>query len=86
MAVKVTIAFSDDRLYQAVRVRAVQSGRQIRDIVQEALEDWLQDQEDAEDLSASVEALTEYDEAGGVEADRHFQRLVAERRVEYETS
>ena len=65
MAVKVTIAFSDDRLYQAVRVRAVQSGRQIRDIVQEALEDWLQDQEDAEDLSASVEALTEYDEAGG---------------------
>ncbi len=41
--VKVTIAFSDDRLYQAVRVRAVKSGRQIRDIVQEALEDWLQD-------------------------------------------
>ena len=43
MGVKVTIAFSDDRLYQAVRVRAVKSGRQIRDIVQEALEDWLQD-------------------------------------------
>ena len=85
MAVKVTIAFSDDRLYQAVRVRAVQSGRQIRDIVQEALEDWLQEQEDAEDVSASVEALTEYDEAGGVEADRYFQRLVVERRVEYET-
>jgi len=28
-----------------------------------------------------VEALTEYDEAGGVEADRHFQRLVADGRV-----
>lgn len=85
MAVKVTIAFSDDHLYQAVRVRAAQSGRQIRDIVQEALEDWLQEKEDAEDVSASVEALTEYDEAGGVEADRYFQRMVAERRVEYET-
>jgi len=82
---KVTIAFSDDQLYQAVRVRAVQSGRQIRDIVQEALERWLQEQEDAEDVSASMEALTEYDEAGGAEADRYFQRLVVERRVEYET-
>ena len=82
---KVTIAFSDDQLYQAVRVRAVQSGRQIRDIVQEALERWLQEQEDAEDVSASVAALTEYEEAGGVEADGYFQRLVAERRVEYET-
>ena len=82
---KVTIAFSDDQLYQAVRVRAVQSGRQIRDIVQEALERWLQEQEDAEDVSASMEALTEYDEAGGAEADRYFQRLVAERRIEYET-
>jgi len=85
MPVKVTIAFSDDHLYQAVRVRAAQSGRQVRDIVQEALESWLQDQEDAEDVSASVEALTEYDEAGGVEADRYFQRLVADGRVEYET-
>ncbi len=82
---KVTIAFSDDRLYQAVRVRAAQSGRQIRDIVQEALESWLQDQEDAEDVSASVEALNVYGEAGGVEADRYFQRLVADGRVEYET-
>jgi len=69
-----------------MRVRAVQSGRQIRDIVQEALKDWLQEQEDAEDVGASAEALTEYDEAGGVEADRYFQRLVAERRIEYETS
>jgi len=68
-----------------MRVRAVQSGRQIRDSVQEALEDWLQGQEDAEDVSASVELLTEYDEAAGGEADCYFQRLVAERRVEYET-
>ena len=67
-------------------MRAVHSGRQIRDIVQEALKDWLQEQEDAEDVGASVEALTEYDEAGRVEADRYFQRLVAERRIEYETS
>ncbi len=41
--------------------------------------------EDAEDISASVEALAEHGEAGGVEADRYFQRLVADGRVEYET-
>lgn len=81
---KVTVAFSDDQLYHAVRVRAVQSGRQIRDVVQEALANWLQQQEDAEDVRASSEALSEYEEAGGVEADRYFQRLFAEGRVEYE--
>ncbi len=82
---KATIAFSDAELYRAIQVRAAQSGRPIRDIVQEALADWLQAQEDAEDVSASREALLEYDEAGGIEADGYFQRLVAEGRVRYET-
>lgn len=82
---KVTIAFSDDELYRAVRVRAAQSGRQIRDIVEEALEMWLTAQEDAEDIAAAQEALAEYDGVGGVDAETYFERMVAERRVEYET-
>jgi plasmid stability protein len=82
--VKVTIAFSDDELYRAIRVRAAHSGRQIRDIVEEALEMWLTAQENAEDTSAAKDALAEYDEVGGVDADAFFQRLVAEGRIEYD--
>lgn len=80
---KVTIAFADDELYRAVRVRAAQSGRQIREIVEQALEQWLSAQEDAEDVAASVDALAEYGTAGGVDADAYFARLVAEGRVRY---
>jgi plasmid stability protein len=78
--VKVTIAFANDELYRSVRVRAAQSGRQIRDIVEEALEMWLTAQEDAEDVAASEDALAE---AGYEDAEEYFRRLVAEGRVEY---
>ena len=50
---KVTIALRDDELYRAIRVRAAQSGRQIRDIVEEALEMWLTAQEDPREPAAS---------------------------------
>jgi plasmid stability protein len=81
--VKVTIAFANDELYRAVRVRAAQTDRQIREIIEEALEQWLTAQEDAEDVAASEDALAEYEGAGGVDADAYFQRLVAEGRVSY---
>ena len=78
---KVTIALSDDELYRAVRVRAAQSGRQIRDIVQDALEMWLTAQEDAEDVMAAKEAL---DEPGDdIDAAAFFQKMVAEGRAQY---
>jgi plasmid stability protein len=77
---KVTIAFANDELYQAVRVRAAQGRRQIRDIVEEALEMWLTAQEDAEDVAASEVALAE---PGYVEAEAYFRKLVAEGRVGY---
>jgi plasmid stability protein len=82
---KVTIAFTDDELYRAIRIRAAQSGRQIRDIVEEALEAWLTAQEDAEDIQAAKDALAEYDVKGGVDAEEYFQRMVAEGRVGYDS-
>lgn len=82
---KVTIAFRDDGLYRAVRVRAAQAGRPVRDLVEEALTEWLERQEDREDIAASSGALREYEERGGEHADRYFQRLVAEGRVQYDT-
>jgi hypothetical protein len=82
---KATIAFRDAGLYRAIRMRAVAENRPIRDIVEEALAAWLERQEDAEDAAASGSALEEYETAGGVQADAFFRRMVAERRVTYET-
>ena len=81
---KVTIAFRDDALYRAARVRAAESGRQIRDVIEEALREWLERQEDAEDIEASAEALAEYEAHGGEDADAFFRSMVAEGRVTYE--
>jgi plasmid stability protein len=82
---KVTIAFRDGGLYQAIRVRAVQEGRAIRDIVEEALGAWIEAREDAEDAAASRAALDERDRVGGEDADAFFRRMVAEGRVTYDT-
>lgn len=80
-----TISLTDDELYRAIRVRAAQTDRRIRDIVEEALTMWLEAQEDAEDRKASQDALADYAKAGGLDARTYFARLVAEGRVVYET-
>jgi plasmid stability protein len=82
---KATIAFRDDELYRSIRVRAAKEGREIRDIVEEALRAWLDAREDVEDAAASAEALAEYDRTGGEDADAFFRRMVADGRVTYET-
>lgn len=82
---KVTIALRDDALYRAIRIRAAASGTQIRDVVEEALREWLERHEEEEDAAAAREALAEYDEAGGEDADAFFRRMVAEGRVTYES-
>ncbi len=83
-SVKVTIAFADDELYRRVKVQAAASGRQVRDIVEEALAAWLERAEETEDVAASMEALVEYGSAGGIDASRFFDRMVNEGRVSYE--
>ena len=82
--VKVTIAFQDDEIYRRVKLHAAASGRQVRDIVEEALTAWLDAQEDADDRQVSAAALEEYAIAGGVDADAYFARLVAEGHVSYD--
>jgi len=82
---KVTIALRDDALYRSVKVRAAVSGRQIRDVVEEALEDWLERQEDAEDIAVSRTAIEAYERGEWVDADEFFRRMVAEGRVGYQT-
>jgi plasmid stability protein len=78
---KVTIAFSNDELYRAIKVRAAQANRQVRDIVEEALEMWLTTQEDAEDVLSAADAVAEPGE--DIDAKQYFARMVAEGRAHY---
>ena len=80
---KVTIAFRDDELYRSIKVIAARSGRQIRDVVEEALTEWLESRETAEDIVMSREGIAAYERGAGIDANAFFQRMVAEGRVEY---
>ncbi len=81
---KVTVSFRDESLYRAIKIRAAGSGRQIRDVIEEAVEAWLEAQEDAEDIAVSKEELAAYEREGGVDAIALLDRLIAEDRVAYE--
>lgn len=82
---KATVAFRDEALYRAIRLRAAQDGRQIRDVIEEALRAWLYAREEQEDVEAATSAIEEYAREGGEDADAFFRRLVAEGRVSYES-
>ena len=47
---RITVDLGSERLYRAVRVLAAAQGRPLRDVVSEALRDWIEKQEELEDL------------------------------------
>ena len=79
---KVTIDVDGD-LYRAVKVEAARTDRSVRDIVDEALEAWLDDAESAEDRASAKAALDEYRRDGGVSAQSFFRSLAAETQATY---
>lgn len=80
---KVTLALQDPELYREIKVEAARSGRAVRDIVEEALQEWLERREAAEDREAAGAALAEYEREGGVPAEEFFRRHVAELAERY---
>ncbi|MBA2382235.1 MAG: ribbon-helix-helix protein, CopG family [Chloroflexi bacterium] len=71
-------------LYRAIKVEAARTDRSVKDIVEEALERWLEAAEDAEDIAESKLALEEYERDGGaVEAGEFFAKLAAETKETY---
>lgn len=81
---KVTIDLDPD-LYRAVKVEAARSDRSVRDIVDAALQAWLEAEEACEDRASAAEALAEYRRDGGVAADEVFGSLAAETHATYGT-
>jgi len=80
---KVTIAFDDAELYRAIKIEAARRDRSVREIVEEALAEWLERREDEDDRAAAQVALVEYDRDGGVPAEEFFGSMAAEVRARY---
>jgi plasmid stability protein len=79
---KVTIDLDAD-LYRAVKVEAARADRSVRDIVDEALEAWLETAETKEDRASAEAALVEYRRDGGESAESFFGSLAAETKATY---
>jgi hypothetical protein len=76
----------DAELYRAVRVEAARADRSVRDVIAEAMTDWLDRAEEAEDVASAAEALEEYRRDGGTAAADFFEHLAAEAKAEYGAS
>ena len=73
----------DPNLYRAVKVEAARSDRSVRDIVDEALQAWLEEAESQEDRASAEDALVEYRRDGGDAAESFFASLAAETQATY---
>ncbi len=79
---KVTIDLNPER-YRAVKVEAARSNRSVREIVDEAIEAWLDAAETREDVASAEDALAEYRRDGGAAAESFFGSLAAETKATY---
>jgi plasmid stability protein len=79
---KVTIDIDAD-IYRAVKVEAARTDRSVRDIVGEALGEWLETIETNEDRASASAALEEYRREGGEAAEAFFGSLAAETKATY---
>ena len=75
MPKRMTVVFDDEELYTALKVEAARKGRHAKDIVADALREWLEAREDEELRSELEESRGEWQREGGVEAGEFFRRL-----------
>lgn len=67
---KITVDLRDDELYRAIKIAAIEHKSSLRQVVIEALKEWLRRQEESEDLEA-------YRQAKG-EPTRPFREFLSE--------
>ena len=75
MSKRMTVVFDDEELYTALKVEAARTGRHAKDMVTEAVREWLEDREDEELAKEVEEARTEWEQQGGEEAGDFFREL-----------
>ena len=73
MSKRMTVIFDDEALYTALKVEAARKGRHAKDIIAEAVSEWLEAREDEELRAGLDEARQEWEREGGVEAGEFFR-------------
>lgn len=81
MPKRMTVVFDDEELYTALKVEAVRAGRHAKDIVAEAVREWLAVQEDKELQVDLVEARLEWRRDGGIDANEFFQQVATDQET-----
>jgi hypothetical protein len=72
-----TVIFDDESLHTALKMEATRTGRHAKDIIADAVSDWLEAREDEELRAGLEEARNEWQREGGVEAGEFFRDLEA---------
>ena len=74
MPKRMTVVFDDEELYTELKVVAARTGRHAKDIVSDAVREWLETKEDEELRHDLNEARIEWENRGGIEAQDFFRR------------
>jgi hypothetical protein len=80
-----TVIFEDEALYTALKVEAIRKGRHAKDIIAEAVSEWLEAREDEELRADLEERRTEWKEKGGrswAAVERDIEGAVRKREKE----
>ena len=77
MSKRMTVIFEDEALYTALKVEAARTGRHAKDIIAEAVAEWLEAREDEELQADLEEARNEWEQEGGMAASEFFSELKA---------
>ena len=75
MSKRMTVIFEDEKLYTALKVAAARKGRYAKDIIAEAVREWLEASEDEELRAGLEETRRAWEHQGGVEASEFFDHL-----------
>ena len=75
MSKRMTVIFEDEALYTALKVEAARKGCYAKDIVADAVRQWLEAMEDEELRAGLKEAREEWEREGGVEASQFLRDL-----------
>ena len=74
MPKRMTVVFDDEELYTELKVEAARTGRHAKDIVAEAVREWLEAKEDEELRLGLEQSRNEWQSHGGVEAGEFFRQ------------
>lgn len=80
MSKRMMVVFDDEELYTALKVEAARRNCHAKDIVAEAVREWLEAKEDEELRPDLEEARLEWQQHGGIEAREFFRQLETNRQ------